>query len=68
MTDNELPKPQLSEIAKKMFPQSQDRIDAGTCPLCKAKINGESDFKDPASIKEYEISGMCQSCQDKTFG
>lgn len=25
-------------------------------------------FKDPLSRKEYTISGMCQACQDATFG
>lgn len=68
MPDKELQKPELKPIAKKMFPVAQDRIDAGKCPLCKAKINGVDDFKDAASIKEYSISGLCQSCQDKTFG
>ena len=35
-------------------------------PICKNKIV-ESDFKDEISKKEFSISGMCQSCQDKTF-
>jgi len=25
-------------------------------------------FRDEISAKEYEISGFCQNCQDKTFG
>jgi len=25
-------------------------------------------FKDELSKKEYTISGMCQDCQDRTFG
>lgn len=68
MTDKELQKPELKKVAKKMFPQAQDQIDKGKCPLCGTEINGVDDFKDPASIREYEISGMCQECQDKTFG
>ena len=36
-----------------------------SCTICKKEIKG---FKDPRSIKEYKISGMCQECQDKTFG
>jgi len=32
--------------------------------MCKQPIG---DFKDFKSIKEYRISGMCQSCQDKVF-
>ena len=35
------------------------------CMLC----NGRAlEFKDELSEKEYGISGMCQSCQDKMFG
>ena len=25
-------------------------------------------FRDEGSIAEYKISGMCQHCQDRTFG
>jgi hypothetical protein len=25
-------------------------------------------FRDPLSIKEYRISGLCQDCQDLVFG
>lgn len=68
MLDKELHITKLKPIAKKMFPIAQDRINAGKCPLCNAEINGVDDFKDEASIREYGISGMCQECQDKTFG
>jgi hypothetical protein len=68
MTDKELQRPELNPVAKKMFPIAQDRIDAGKCPLCNAEINGVDEFRDELSIREYGISGMCQSCQDKTFG
>ncbi len=47
-----------------------------TCPFCKAGPieTGENDlplafvFRDVLSAKEYYISGLCQDCQDKTFG
>ena len=68
MTDKELPKPELESIAKRMFPQAQDQINAGKCPLCGAEINGVDEFKDEASMREFGISGMCQKCQDETFG
>ena len=67
MTDKELPVPELNPVAKKMFPVALDRINAGRCPLCNAEINGVDDFKDEASNREYEISGMCSACQDKIF-
>lgn len=38
----------------------------GQCPICEEKIK-ENSFKDELSIKEFKISGMCQSCQDRFF-
>lgn len=68
MQSNELPFPQLTQIAKTMFPDAERLVNKRICPLCKATINGRDDFKDQLSINEYLISGMCQDCQDKTFG
>ena len=67
MPSKELPIPELNPVAKMMFPEAQNQIDAGKCPLCGAEINGRDDFKDQLSIDEYLISGMCMKCQDKTF-
>ncbi len=39
-------------------------VEKGVCPTCGGPITG---FKDPLSVKEYHISGMCQSCQDSVF-
>lgn len=39
----------------------------GKCALCKKKIHMK-DFVDEKSIAEYEISRLCQKCQDKVFG
>jgi hypothetical protein len=41
-------------------------IQNNCCPFCKEKIDIKS-FKDSLSVKEYEISGLCQNCQDKIF-
>jgi hypothetical protein len=30
--------------------------------------NGATEFDDEASLKEYEISGLCQKCQNEAFG
>ena len=54
------------DIIEKLFPGAVKRIEAGKCPLCGEKIKPE-EFKDELSLKEFRISGMCQSCQDKTF-
>ena len=40
----------------------QDNI----CPWCKEKVLVSS-FRDDLSKKEFEISGLCQTCQDNTF-
>ena len=42
------------------------RFEQGHCPLCNSAID-MADFKTELDLKEYNISGMCQSCQDKTF-
>ena len=36
-----------------------------TCVMC---IAPNMNFKDEISKKEYEISNLCQNCQDKIFG
>lgn len=43
------------------------RISHGHCPICNNKIC-EGEFRDLFSIKEFEISGICQKCQDKISG
>jgi hypothetical protein len=42
-------------------------VDFGFCPFCKKPIVME-DFKDALSRREFQISGLCQVCQDKVFG
>jgi len=34
------------------------------CVMCGALVG---EFNDDLSLKEYDISGMCQNCQDDTF-
>jgi len=34
------------------------------CPYCGKLI---TDFKDELSLKEFQISGLCQICQDEVF-
>ena len=36
-----------------------------TCVLCKEPV---IEFRDELSKKEFEISGICQICQDGVFG
>lgn len=55
------------EIIKRMFPEILAKIKGGKCPTCGEPIN-IADFKDALSIKEFNISKMCQKCQDSVFG
>lgn len=57
------------EMLDKIFPGTKAKVESGKCgsPGCNNTINME-DFRDARSKREYEISGMCQECQDKIFG
>ena len=43
-----------------------DAVEAGRCPFCKQSIMKGS-FRDALSEKKFQISGLCQKCQDETF-
>jgi uncharacterized protein YlaI len=50
-----------------LVPQTyRDRISQGLCPLCGSIVDID-DFRDDLSRTEYQISGMCQECQDRIF-
>jgi hypothetical protein len=62
--------PQLADLldflAKEAFGRTLTECHAeDKCVTC-GEPAGE--FKDDVSRKEYTISGMCQACQDQTFG
>ena len=55
------------EIMKKLgFGAELNNIEAGNCATCGEPVKA-ADFKNDLSRREYEIAGMCQLCQDKTF-
>jgi len=54
------------DIMTALFPKAMKNVDSGKCPLCGTKIDIK-EFRDKISKKEYEISGMCQKCQDEMF-
>ena len=54
--------PLLSLLTGKSRPQT---VAIGHCTTCDGVAES---FKDEASEREYQISGMCQSCQDEIFG
>jgi len=43
---------------------TEQSIHQNTCVLCQSEATL---FKDALSKKEFAISGMCQTCQDKVF-
>ena len=49
------------------FRKEAELVEQKKCPFCKKEIKGREDFRDELSWKEYQISGLCQECQDKTF-
>ena len=52
-------------ISGLMGKDRKSTIEGAKCMTCKAP---NLNFRDPLSRKEYAISGMCQRCQDETFG
>ena len=39
-----------------------------TCPSCKKQFDVTEEFRNEISMREFEISGLCQKCQDSVFG
>lgn len=55
----------LDNLSAAMFGTSRsESIEQGLCVSCKGKADS---FTNGLSAREYEISGMCQACQDQTF-
>lgn len=48
-----------------LFPEGAKLKSEGKCPTCGSCIG---EFRDVLSAREFEISGMCQKCQDSVFG
>jgi len=43
---------------------SNESISEDNCTICNQRVTG---FKNLISKQEYEISGMCQACQNDIF-
>lgn len=55
------------DIMKKMgFAKQVTKAENGLCPICEKPILTGS-FRDAISEREFQISGMCQECQDSIF-
>lgn len=58
----------IDKFTEKSFGESlTDAEKEKVCVFCHNPIDMK-DFRDELSIKEYRISGICQKCQDDTFG
>jgi len=49
------------------FKKEIDNVENNLCAICKSDKVKPEDFRDDLSRREFEISGMCQSCMDKIF-
>jgi len=59
----------IDSFSKKAFGISQTEADQmAVCVFCKKPIDPDRDFRNEISRKEFEISGICQDCQDSVFG
>jgi len=57
--------PDLRKPVFKIFPEKAKLVEDRKCLSCGRMV---TIFRDELSEKEYSISGMCQTCQDKIFG
>lgn len=56
----------LNELSLSLFGRSRSLAKAGKgCVSCGKSA---TTFRDELSRREYEISGLCQDCQDQVFG
>lgn len=56
-----------ADLMSKFFPEAVNNVKEHYCPFCGKEINPATEFRDPLSLKEYSISGLCQDCQDEVF-
>ena len=49
------------------FDEQIELVENNICPFCKKQVD-MADFRNDISLKEYNISGLCQKCQDNFFG
>lgn len=55
----------MIQAIETLFPGTKKAIDENRCPVCGETIGK---FRNLISVREYEISGLCQECQDIAFG
>ena len=55
----------MDNVLRKLFPEQMQRRDEGRCPFCDRPITS---FRSSLAAQEFEISGLCETCQNATFG
>lgn len=55
-----------SLLRKAGFHKEVEKVESGFCPTCSKPIV-KDEFRDKLSKEEFDISGMCQKCQDEIF-
>jgi len=49
------------------FDKEVENVESDACPFCGINFLSKNSFRDALSYKEFQISGLCQTCQDKMF-
>ena len=59
---------EMEELIDSTNPSGRKRVDSIKSDICSWCGKPATEFRDALSKKEQNISGFCQSCQDKAFG
>jgi len=59
--------PEMEKLIDAFNPSGRKRVDSIRENICTWCGKPATEFIDSISSDEYAISGMCQTCQDKTF-
>jgi hypothetical protein len=57
--------PEIENVLSLFVDDRKRSITADECAWCRKPA---TQFKDDVSRREFRISGLCQACQDETFG
>lgn len=60
------PSPNDVTPADVFYPEARNLRSQSKCPMCKADVDRNA-LADAGSKREFDISGMCQQCQDSVF-
>lgn len=58
----------LNKLLNSLTASPYDLEQSKQLSICAFCCGPAESFTDLLSVKEYYISGLCQRCQDKTFG